>query len=232
MRILHGLTRFSEDLDFMLRLPDPDFDWTRYLEPLLQTFAEFGLQSEALPRGRMNKRIRQAIIKDSSVVSQIDLTFADKTPNKKLKIKLEIDVEPPQHTGEAQTFLDFPFDHQVRHQDLESNFALKIHAILCRGFLKGRDWYDFSWYVSRGTFPNLPHLQAALEQFGPWSGTSDLVVDTDWLTRNPGAVINTIYWKIAADDVQRFLRPAATKSLSLWSKSFFNVKLEKLIANQ
>jgi len=185
LRILHGLPRFSENLDFMLRQPDPNFDWLRYLEPLLQTFSEFGLRSEALPRGNMEKRIRHAVIKPNSIASQLNLTFADLNPNRKLRIKLEIDVAPPPYSREAQSFLDFPLDHQVRHQDLDSNFALKIHALLCRGFLKGRDWYDFSWYVSKSVFPNLQHLQAALTQFGPWSEKSELNVDAAWV----------LYWR-------------------------------------
>jgi len=231
LRILHGLPRFSEDLDFMLRAPDPGFEWARYLDVLLQTFAEFGLQSEALPRGKMDKRIRQALIKDNSVASQLDLAFADRHPNRKIKIKLEIDVAPPQHSGEELSFLDFPLDHEVRHQDLASNFALKIHALLCRGFLKGRDWYDFSWYVAKGVFPNLPHLQAALGQFGPWADNVDLQVDAAWLERELEVAIHAVDWRAAADDVRRFLRPVEARSVDLWAEPFFRKKLEKLIAS-
>lgn len=230
LRILHGLPRFSEDLDFMLRQPDPNFDWLRYLEPLLQTFSEFGLRSEALPRGNMDKRIRHAMIKSNSIASQLNLSFPDSNPNRKLRIKLEIDVAPPRYSGEAQTFLDFPLDHQVRHQDLESNFALKIHALLCRGFLKGRDWYDFSWYVSKGVFPNLLHLQDALTQFGPWSKKSELSVDVAWVSHELDAAITTVDWTKAAEDVSRFLRPVEAKSLELWGTPFFISKLKKLVA--
>lgn len=232
LRILHGLPRFSEDLDFMLRRPDSDFDWSRYLEPMLGIFAEFGLHSEALPRGKMDTRIRAAVIKDTSVAQQIDLSFADRDPRRKIKIKLEIDVEPPLHSGEDVTFLDFPLDHEVRHQDLASNFALKIHALLCRGFLKGRDWFDFSWYVARGVYPNLPHLEAALSQFGPWSDEEDLQVDPDWLHAALGKTIAGIEWSAAAEDVRRFLKPAQAASLDLWGERFFLDKLRKLDANR
>ncbi|MCQ8186510.1 nucleotidyl transferase AbiEii/AbiGii toxin family protein [Parvularcula maris] len=232
LRILHGLPRFSEDLDFMLRRPDPDFDWSRYLEPMLGIFAEFGLQSEALPRGKMDARIRAAVIKDTSVAQQIDLGFADRDPRRKIKIKLEIDVEPPLYSGEDVTFLDFPLDHEVRHQDLASNFALKVHALLCRGFLKGRDWFDFSWYVARGVYPNLPHLEVALSQFGPWSEEEGLRVDPDWLLAALTEKIAEIEWSAAAEDVRRFLKPAQAASLDLWSKRFFLDKLRKLDANR
>jgi len=76
---------------------------------------------------------------------------------RRINIKLEIDVEPPAASGYEYSYLDFPTDYEVCHQDLGSNFALKLHALLCRGFLKGRDWYDFNWYIRQKVSPNLPH---------------------------------------------------------------------------
>lgn len=229
LRILHGLQRFSEDLDFMLLEPNRKFDWSHYLTPLLETFATFGIAPEAKPKGKMDKRIRTALIKDSSVANQLDLTFADHQRGQKIKIKLEIDVEPPACSEDDWTFLDFPVDHEIRHQTLPSNFALKIHALLCREFLKGRDWYDFSWYVSKGISPNLAHLQVALQQFGPWAGNDDLKVDAKWLEHALGNQIASIDWADAQSDVRRFLRPDDLKSLELWGERFFASKLEKLI---
>ena len=162
LRILHKLPRFSEDLDFMLLAPDPKFDWAPFLKILKETFEEYGLQPEAISKEQMDKRVRNAVIKDNSIANQLDLSIGNRDSRKILKVKLEIDVEPPAHSIDAFTYLDFPVDFEVRHQDLASNFALKIHALLCREYLKGRDWYDFSWYVAQGTFPNLPHLEAAL----------------------------------------------------------------------
>lgn len=85
----------------------------------------------------MDKAIREALIKDDSIASQLDLTFADARQQKTIKIKLEIDTNPPAQSGEATTFLDFPADYEARHQDLASNFPLKIHALLCRGYPQG-----------------------------------------------------------------------------------------------
>ena len=154
----------------------------------------------------------------------------EKTQKDFIKIKLEIDVEPPADSAEAFTFLDFPVDHEVRHQDLPSNFALKIHALLCREYVKGRDWYDFAWYVAQGVFPNLMHLEAALRQFGPWSQDSKLAVDKAWLERELTTRIHEIDWDDAKQDVRRFLRPTDAESLALWSNRFFESKLSKLIA--
>ncbi|MGQ3227464.1 MAG: nucleotidyl transferase AbiEii/AbiGii toxin family protein [Blastomonas fulva] len=229
LRILHGLPRFSEDLDFLLRVPNPDFDWSPYLKGMTEVFAQFGLKLEAQPKPRMDTAIRAALLKDDSIVSQLDLSFAGTGHRKAIKIKLEIDINPPAGSDEATTFLDFPADYEVRHQDLASNFALKIHALLCRGFLKGRDWFDFSWYVSRGVTPNLKLLQNALVQAGPWAGGTSLRVDMPWLNDSLSSAIRRISWKEAANDVARFLRPADMKSVDLWGERFFLAKLDKLM---
>ena len=157
LRILHGLPRFSEDLDFMLKAPDSNFDWSGYLRQLLTCFEEYGLKSEALPKGRMEQRIKKTVIKDNSVINQLKLSFYQGHEGQKINIKLEVDVEPPGSSGYEYTYVDFPTDYEVCHQDLSSNFALKIHALLCRGFLKGRDWYDFNWYIKQKVSPNLPY---------------------------------------------------------------------------
>jgi len=228
LRILHQLPRFSEGLDFMLLEADPDFEWKGYLKQLLAVFEEYGLMSEALPKGRMEQRIKKAIIKDNSVTNQLNLSFYQGHKDQKINIKLEIDVEPPAESGFEYTYLDFPTDFEVCHQDLSSNFALKIHALLCRGFLKGRDWYDFGWYIRQGVSPNLQHLRNALLQFGPWQGQSDLEVSLSWVKEVLQQKIGEIEWRQAAADVERFLPASEQKSLSLWSERFFTQKLSRL----
>lgn len=231
LRILHDLPRFSEDLDFLLRAPNPEFDWSPYLSGLIQVAAEFGVKLEAQPPARMDKAIHAALLKNDSIANQLDLSFAGQDRRKTIRIKLEIDVNPPLGSGEAKSFLDFPLDYEVRHQDLPSNFALKIHALLCRGFLKGRDWFDFSWYVSRDIAPNLLLLRNALVQAGPWKGDETIPVDIAWLKAALSDAITKIDWKAAGDDVARFLRPAELRSVDLWSERFFLAKLEKLTSS-
>lgn len=229
LRILHGMPRFSEDLDFILKTPDPDFSWPRYLTPLLDCFKEFGLRTEVLEKNAMEKRIRRALIKDHSICSQLNLSFYRGERYGLQKIKLEIDVDPPNNSSFVYSYLDFPLDFEVCHQDLASNFALKIHALLCRPFLKGRDWYDFNWYVRRNIQPNYPHLRAALLQWGPWQGKDDLTIDAPWLHQAMAEKIATIDWKKAAMDVERFLGPIERKSLTLWGENFFLARLEKVL---
>jgi len=227
LRVLHGLQRFSEDLDFILKAPDPGFEWNPYLEKLLNGLLEFGLHPEAIDKSRMDQRVKRALLKSNSVSNQLILSFDRDRINRKLKIKLEIDVNPPNGSGFDYSYLDFPLDFEICHQDLASNFSLKIHALLCRPYLKGRDWYDFNWYVKRNVQPNYPHLQAALDQYGPWQGQSR-TIDQSWLRNALVEKITSIDWKEAAEDVMRFLNAAEQQSLTLWSDRFFLQKVERL----
>lgn len=227
LRILYGLQRFSEDLDFILKAPDPGFQWNPYLEKLLTGLLEFGLHSEAIDKSRMDQYVKGALLKNTSVSNQLDLSFDRDRLNRKLKIKLEIDVNPPNGSGFDYSYLDFPLDFEVCHQDLGSNFSLKIHALLCRPYLKGRDWYDFNWYVKKGIHPNLPHLQAALYQHGPWQGQS-MTIDQPWVKNALKRKVTTINWTDAAADVTRFLKAIERQSLKLWSEMFFLNKVEKV----
>jgi len=230
LRILHKLPRFSEDLDFILKEPNPDFEWGGYLDQLLEGLKEFGLQSEALDKSRMDQRVRKALLKDNSVSNQLDLSFYRGHPGQKLNIKLEIDVNPPAGSGFEYSYLDFPLDFEICHQDLSSNFSLKIHALLCRRYLKGRDWYDFNWYVKQKIAPNLPHLQAALIQYGPWED-QEIEVDTGWVKRALLEKVAAIDWSEATQDVERFLNTAERESLKLWSRRFFSQKVESLLVS-
>ena len=228
LRTLHGLPRFSEDLDFILLAPDQEFDWSGYLSKLLECFEEYGLQSEALPKGNMDRAVRTAVLKNSSFVNQLNLRFYRGHADRKITIKLEVDANPPAGSGFEYAYLDFPTDFEVCHQDLPSNFALKIHALLCRPYLKGRDWYDFNWYIRQGVSPNVSHLQNALVQYGPWEGQADLAIDDSWVREELQKKIDSIKWAEAAADVAPFLKLGEQESLKLWDDRFFSARLKKL----
>ena len=227
LRILHKLPRFSEDLDFILKQPDLVFDWERYLGPLSEGLQEFGLKSEVLNKSRMDQAVRKAVLKDGSISQQLNLSFLQGPADRALKIKLEIDVQPPVGSGFEYTYLDFPLDFEVCHQDLSSNFALKIHALLCRSFLKGRDWYDFTWYLKQGVRPNYTLLQAAIEQAGPWKGQG-IAVDSEWLQSALRDKIEAIDWSAAVADVQKFLDAVQQQGLRVWGVRFFSSKVDQL----
>lgn len=230
LRILHGLPRFSEDLDFILLKPDAAFKWQPYFDSLIEVLAQFGVRCELTERGRMDRAVQQAMLKDNSLGRQIDLSFFDAATTRKLKVKLEIDTNPPEGTGLNWHFLDFPLDFEVCAQDLASNYALKLHALLCRPYLKGRDWFDFAWYVKQKTQPNLLHLAHALQQSGPWQGKQP-PAEMQWLADALNSKIKTIDWKMAAQDVAPFLPPAEQISLTLWSERFFTDKVNRLVKN-
>ena len=228
LRILHKLSRFSEDLDFILKEPDSGFEWNDYLRKLSGYLEEFGLKSEVIDKSRMEKSLKKAVLKDSSLINQLNLSFLRGSKNKKQQIKLEIDINPPEGSVFEYTYLDFPADYEVCHQALNSNFALKIHALLCRPYLKGRDWYDFNWYAKQNVHPNLKLLKAALYQFGPWQGKK-LTVNELWLKQALLEKITGIEWKDASADVERFLNTTEKEGLKLWSERFFSGKVEKLL---
>ena len=227
LRILYGMTRFSEDLDFILKIPDPEFAWPVYLQGMLDCFEEFGLKLQVLNKSKMDQRIKKAMIKDSSICNRLSLSFFRGNPRQTQKVKLEIDVDPPASSGFKYSYLDFPLDFEVCHQDLSSNFSLKIHALLCRPYLKGRDWYDFGWYIKKEVHVNLDHLQEALFQWGPWADQK-IDLNMEWLKYELTRKAVSIDWQAAAADVQRFLKPMEQHSLILWSKKFFTHKIKMM----
>lgn len=228
LRILHKLPRFSEDLDFMLKQPDINFNWEPYLNVLTETFEQFGIKPEVTDKSRLDAAVKKMFLKDDSIGKLISLSFKH-NPRKKHMIKFEIDANPPPGSTSEIKFLDFPLEFSLVAHDLTSSFAGKCHALLCRGHIKGRDWYDFSWYVANSITPNFKFLEAAINQQGPWSNQS-IQITPEWFYRTMREKIQTIDWKIAAKDVEIFLNPQYKKTLALWSDAFFMSKLEKLNA--
>lgn len=228
LRILHGLPRFSENLDFMLRSPDKEFRWHPYFETLESVMAEFGIRCELVDKGNMDRAVRQALLKDDSFARQLNLSFYGNQNPRKLKVKLEIDTKPPEGSAFEYRYLNFPLDFELCAQTLSGNFSLKIHALLCRPYIKGRDWFDFGWYVTQEVSPNLLLLENALQQYGPWAGQHQSV-DKEWLNKALSDRIGSIDWAQAAGDVAPFLPPAFQQSLRLWSRQFFAEKLATLM---
>lgn len=226
LRILYNLPRFSEDLDFLLKKPNLQFKWESYIDAMIATFKEYGVHPEITDKSRVNNAIKKMFLKDDSIGKLIDLSFVHH-PGRKLSIKLEIDTNPPLGSNLDLKFLDFPLDYSIVAQDLSSSFAGKCHALLCREYIKGRDWYDFTWYVAKSVSPNLLFLKNALDQQGPWCNQK-IVVTSEWFIDAMHQKIKGIDWNKAASDVAPFLNDRDTKTLNLWGIEFFMDKLNKL----
>jgi hypothetical protein len=165
-------------------------------------------------------------LKDDSIGKIIDLSFVHH-PGRKLAIKFEIDTNPPKGSKLDLRFLEFPLDHSLVSQDLGSSFAGKCHALLCRNYTKGRDWYDFGWYIAKKISPNFVFLKHALYQQGPWANQHIDLTQT-WFIEVMKQKIESIDWKKAASDAEQFLNTPDKQTLQLWGLDFFMNKLNNL----
>jgi predicted nucleotidyltransferase component of viral defense system len=228
LRIFYGLNRFSEDMNFILRETNPDFQLKDHIKHLTDELAAYGYNIEITDRDKADVTVKKVFLKDDSLGKVIDLRHANQAgPMAKIRIKLEVDTNPPAGSGHELKYLDFPFVSSVAVQDRPSLFAGKLHALLCREYIKGRDWYDFIWYTGNRTGINYAFLTSAINQLGPWQGQS-ITVDKAWLLSELERKIVSMNWKQAAEDVRRFVRVAEQPSLDLWSKDLFLGQLDKL----
>jgi len=228
LRIFYGLNRFSEDMDFILREINPEFQLKDHVKHLTDELAAYGYNIEITDRNKADATVKKAFLKDNSLGKVLDLRHASQAgPTAKIRIKLEVDTNPPSGSGHELKYLDFPFVSSVAVQNRPSLFAGKLHALLCREYIKGRDWYDFIWYTGNRTGINYDFLTSAINQLGPWKGKS-ITVDKKWLLNELERTIVSTNWKQAAEDVRRFVRVAEQPSLDLWSKELFLEQLGKL----
>ncbi len=228
LRILYGLDRFSEDLDFALKRSDPGFAWKEYLQTMTDELSAYGYKIEIQDRSKADSAVKKAFIKDDAIGKVLNFQFAGKSGVVgKIRIKLEVDINPPDGSEYEIKYLDFPFVSSVVVQTVPSLFAGKIHALLCRDYLKGRDWYDFLWYTSRRTPINFRLLSSALSQVGPWKNWGQSF-DYDWCVQALKEKIEIIEWPSVAEDVRRFVRVREQKSLDLWNRDLFIGQLEKI----
>lgn len=228
LRIFSGLNRFSEDLDFMLNEPNLHFDITQYLDPIAQELRAYGYDPEVTDRIKSDSVVQKAFLKDDSLGKILQIQFAgNNRSRKKIRIKLEVDTNPPEGSITEFRYVDFPYISSVVIQDMPSLFAGKIHALLCRTYMKGRDWYDFLFYTSLKTPINYRLLSSALYQNGPWKHQA-IVVDHDWLMGALTEKISSIDWQDHAADVRRFVKQSEQASLKIWSADLFLHQLNKL----
>lgn len=212
LRIFHGLRRFSEDLDFSLLSPDENFDFNRYFQSISDAFTLVGRSVEITKKDKKSFGIvESAFLKDNTEV--FDVSFQTE---KSIRIKIEVDTNPPLKFHTEQKLLLQPQAFMTRCFTLPDLYAGKMHALLYRGWknrVKGRDWYDFLWYVSNNIPLDFDHFAERVREF------NDEETDREkFMTKLKEKLSSTDIAQVKRD-VMPFIRDP--QELELWSNDFF-----------
>ena len=212
LRIFHGLQRFSEDMDFSLLVPDDKFDFTKYFQPIIDEFAIVGREVEIKKKDKKGfRKVESAFLKDNTDV--YDVSFLTE---KSIKIKIEVDTQPSLNFRTEQKLLLQPHSFMTRCFTLPDLFAGKMHALVYRGWknrVKGRDWYDFEWYVRHNVPLDFAHLAERIRQFNN-EEIGQAAFMAQLKDRLASANINQV-----KNDVLPFVRNP--KELNIWSNDYF-----------
>jgi predicted nucleotidyltransferase component of viral defense system len=212
LRIFHGLQRFSEDMDFSLLESDDHFDFTQYFQPIVDEFAAIGRHVEIKKKDKKNfGKVESAFLKDNTDV--YDVSFQTE---KSIKIKIEVDTNPPLKFSTEQKLLLEPRSFMTRCFTLPDLFAGKMHALVYRAWknrVKGRDWYDFEWYVRHKVPLDFSHLQERIKEFNGCEKSKEEFLD-DLRQRLSSSDI----YQVKAD-VLPFVKD--TNELQIWSNDYF-----------
>ncbi|WP_297329475.1 nucleotidyl transferase AbiEii/AbiGii toxin family protein [uncultured Bacteroides sp.] len=212
LRIFHSLERFSEDLDFSLVANNESFYLEDYFPAIIEEFKAAGQQVVIT---RKDKKVFSNI--ESAFLKNDTQTYDVALPNQKsIKIKIEVDVNPPLGFSTEQKLLLYPFSFMTRCFTLPDLYAGKMHALVFRAWknrIKGRDWYDFEWYVKKGIALDFNHLQERIRQFnGMEMSRDDFMVQLKEKLR-------TADIKAVKRDVEPFIKDH--KGLEIWSNDYF-----------
>lgn len=225
LRIFYGLDRFSEDLDFSLLASNENFDLSACFSTLEKEMQSFGLNIEITEKAKQfDSHIQSAFVK-ANTKEHILLFYGDKVlqgihRREKIKIKFEVDTNPPAYANIEHKYRLLPSPYEIALYDAPSLFAGKIHAVLCRAWktrIKGRDLYDYVFFLSRSAPVNIDHLRARLMQSDYLSPGQDY--DLADLHQDLKHHFESIDFKKAKEDVEPFVRNQ--ESLSLWCPEFF-----------
>ena len=212
LRIFHGLQRFSEDMDFSLLTPNDKFDFTKYFQPIIDEFAIVGREVEIKKKDKKSfGKVESAFLKDNTDV--YDVSFQT---DKSIKIKIEVDTQPPLNFRTEQKLLLQPHSFMTRCFILPDLFARKMHALVYRGWknrVKGRDWYDFEWYVRHNVPLDFAHFAERVRQFNNEEIRQEVFM-AKLKDRLASADINQV-----KNDALPFVRNP--NELDIWSNDYF-----------
>lgn len=219
LRIFHGLKRFSEDMDFSLLAPSNEFDFTKYFQPIKDMFEMVGRKVEITKKDKRSfGKVESAFLKDNTDV--YDVSFQTE---RSIKIKIEVDTNPPLKFNTELKLLLLPQSFMTRCFTLPDLFAGKMHALVFRSWknrVKGRDWYDFEWYVRHNVPLDFNHLAERIRQFNGMEVSREQFNE---MLRNKLASTDI---KQVKADVLPFIQNA--KELDIWSNDYF-IKLSEMI---
>jgi len=226
LRVLYGLDRFSEDLDFSLLKKGNGFDLAEYGGSLKRELASFGFTVEIEGRKKQAQTaVQSAFLKADTRTQMITVEFErgliQQVPrNQVLKIRLEVDTNPPPGFSTETRYLLRPVPFAVRTFSLPDLFAGKMHAVLCREWksrVKGRDWYDLVWFAAHHPELRLSHLEQRMRQTGHWEGPAPL------MEAELRGLITRRIDRVDIGEIRREVEPFVNDpgSLTFWSKEFF-----------
>ena len=212
LRIFHNLPRFSEDMDFSLTEKNPNIHLENYFHAIQDAFVFTGKEVVITKNEKLNfGRVESAFLKEDT--SAYDITFRTE---KTVKVKIELDTDPPLLFDTEQKVLMKPYSSMVRCFTLPDLFAGKMHALVYRNWktrIKGRDWFDFEWYIRNNVPLNFAHLQERIREF---SGQDVSKEEFMQLLRERLATADI---NQAKQDVITFVdRPS---ELDIWSNDYF-----------
>lgn len=234
LRIFYGLDRFSEDLDFSLLKPSNDFELSKYLSILESEIRAVGLNFRAEEKIKTNDSFIKSAFLKGNTKEHIMTVYNDLqvyngiSSGELLKIKIEVDINPPPYATYENKYRLLPSPYKVKIFDMPSLFAGKIHAVICRAWrdrVKGRDLYDYVFYLSQNATVNLPHLKARLVDSGFIN--NDFKLNREKLIKILKERFATIDYTQAKNDVLPFIRDKS--KLELWSKEFFQDITESIV---
>lgn len=231
LRIFYGLDRFSEDLDFSLLEVDPGFSLEPYFKGIMGEFEALGMEVSIKEKKKAaQSNIDSAFLKSETVWKELVLegvipqTGIQHPPS--IKIKLEVDREPPLGFSTEEKLLLKPFSFYVKCFTLPDLFAGKIHALLFRKWkqrVKGRDWYDLEWYIKKGVPLHLQHFLLRARDSGDWVPKT---ISGDQAIRLLNEKIDAVSFDRIREDVVRFIRD--DKALEIWSPKYFKDLIGKI----
>ncbi len=215
LRIFHKLPRFSEDIDFSLLEINESFSLEPYFDAIVKEFKALG--RDVTINRKIKKtfsHVESAFLKDTTEVYNVEF----KT-ERTVKIKIEVDTTPPLDFTTENKLLLMPFSFMTRCFTLPNLYAGKMHAMLFRNWkqrVKGRDWYDFEWYVKNSVKLNFNHLKIRALQKG-YSESSEFTKDIFKQLLHDRITQTKI--QLVINDVKPFIDN--TSSLEIWSTDYF-----------